>query len=168
MRELKPLDRKILFELMKNARTSDRMLAKNLGLSQPTVSRRRVFLERELIDGYAAIPKWSKFGYEILAVILVKAQLKFASEKERNDAVDRATKWLSKQSNVIFGSECRGMGMTGIMICLHKNYAEFDEFMNQHRQQLGDLFEDVQTFVVNLTGKSVYRPFHFKYLAEAE
>jgi DNA-binding Lrp family transcriptional regulator len=168
MKELKPLDKKILFELMKNSRISDRMLAKILGVSQPTVSRRRVFLERELIDGYTAIPKWDKFGYEILAVILVKAQLKFAPEEERKDAIDRSNRWLSKQPNVIFGSECRGMGMTGIMICLHKNYADFDKFMNQHRQQLGDLFEDVQTFVVNLAGKSVYRPFHLKYLAEAE
>jgi len=168
MKKLNPVDYKLLFELMKNSRRSDRELAKVLGVSQPTVSRRRRFLERELIDGYTAIPKWDKFGYEILSVILIKAQLKFASEKERKDAIDKSIKWLSKQPNVIFGSECRGMGMTGIMICLHKNYAEFDEFMNHHRQQLGDLFEDVQTFVVNLAGKSVYRPFHLKYLAEAE
>jgi len=58
MNKLKPLDCKILSELMKDARISDRQMAKILGVSQPTVSRRRVALEREVIDGYTAIPKW--------------------------------------------------------------------------------------------------------------
>lgn len=58
--------------------------------------------------------------------------------------------------------------MTGMMISLHKSYADFDEFLNAHREQLGDFLEDVETVVVNLTGKAVYRPLHFKYLAQAE
>ena len=166
MRKLKPEDYRILFELMKNARISDRNLAKLLGTSQPTVSRKRAFLEKELLEGYTAVPKWDKMGFEILAVILVRSPLKFASEKERRDAIDKSHKWLSKQPNVIMASECRGMGMTGVMISLHKNYSEFDEFMNNHRQQLGDLLEEVQTIVVNLSGKGVNRPLHLKYLAE--
>ena len=167
MKKQKPLDWKILSELMKNARISDRKLAKILGVSQPTVSRRRSSLEGELIDGYTAIPKWDKVGFEILALIMVKARLKFASDKERKDAIGRSAEWLSKQSNVIMASECRGMGMTGVMISLHKNYAEFDDFMNRHRQSLGDLLEDVQAIIVNLSGKGVYRSLHLKYLTEA-
>ncbi|MGD8505427.1 MAG: Lrp/AsnC family transcriptional regulator [Candidatus Bathyarchaeota archaeon] len=168
MRELKPIDKRILSELMKNARLSDRKLAKILGVSQATVSRRRAFLEKEFIDGYTAIPKWDKLGYEILSIILVKAPLKFASEEERNNAFNASMEWLSKQHNVIMGSECRGMGMTGMMISLHKSYAEFDEFMNNHRKQLGSILEDVQTIVVNLSGKAVYRPLGLEYLAQAE
>jgi DNA-binding Lrp family transcriptional regulator len=168
MNKLKPLDHKILFELMKNARISDRKIGKMLGVSQATVSRRRAKLEKEAIDGYTAIPKWDKLGYEILAIILVKTSLKFASEDKRKDAYDRSMKWLAKQPNVIMGSGCRGMGMTGVMICLHKTYSDFDEFMNSHREQLGDLLKDVQTIVVNLTGKAVYRPLNLKHLAEAE
>jgi DNA-binding Lrp family transcriptional regulator len=60
MRKLKPEDYRILFELMKNARISDRQLAKMLGISQPTVSRKRAFLEKELFDGYTVFPKWEK------------------------------------------------------------------------------------------------------------
>ncbi len=41
MKELKPIDYKILFELMKDSHRSDRQLAKALGVSQPTVTRRR-------------------------------------------------------------------------------------------------------------------------------
>lgn len=168
MKELRPLDSQILFELMKNARISDRKLAKALGVSQATVSRRRAFLERDLIDGYTTIPKWSRLGYEILAVTLVKAPLKFASNQKRKDAADRSRTWLAKQHNVVMGSECRGMGMTGMMISFHKSYTDLDDFLNAHREELGDFLEDVQTIVVNLAGEAVYRPFHLKYLAQAE
>ena len=168
MRKLKPLDKKILFELMKNARVSDRKMAKILNVSQATISRRRASLERELIDGYTAIPKWDKLGYAILAVTLVKTPLGFASHEKMKDATNRSMKWLAKQPSVIMGSVCRGMGMTGMMISLHKTYADFDEFLNNHREQLGDLLEDVQTIIVNLSGKWVNRPFHLKYLTKAE
>ncbi len=75
--------------------------------------------------------------------------------------------WLAKQPNVIMGSECRGMGMTGVMISLHKIYPDLDEFLTQHSEQLADFLEDAQTIVVNLSKKAVYRPLNFKYLAKA-
>jgi len=41
---------------MKNSRRSDKELAKILALSQPTISRKRTFLEKELIETYTIIP----------------------------------------------------------------------------------------------------------------
>lgn len=168
MKELKPLDYRILFELMKNSKTSDRKLAKKLGVSQPTVTRRRARLEKEVIDGYTAIPKWDKLGYNILAVTLVKAPLRFASEQMVIKSTEKSTSWLEKQRNVIFGGRCRGLGMTGVMISIHESYAHLDKFLDDHRQELGDLLEDVQTIIVNLKGTAVYRPLHLKYLAKDE
>ena len=166
MNKLMPLDLRLLFELMKDAKTTDRKIAKALGVSQPTVTRRRALIEKELVDGYTVIPKWSKIGYEILAVTLVKSHLKFASDEERKSAYGKSMEWMAKQPNVIMGSGCRGMGMTGIMISLHKSYAELDEFLISHRQHLGDILDNVQTVIVNLSGKEYYRPLHLKYLAE--
>ena len=168
MKELKPLDHKILFELMRNSKTSDRKLDKKLGVSQPTVTRRRARLEKEVIDGYTAIPKWDKLGYNIMAVTLVKAPLKYGSDQMVNDAIEKSMKWLDKQPNVIFGGGCRGFGMTGMMISIHPTYSHLDKFLENHRQKLGDLLEDVQTIIVNLKSKAVYRPLHLKYLAEEE
>jgi DNA-binding Lrp family transcriptional regulator len=165
---LKPLDYKILFELMRNSKISDRQMAKKLGVSQPTITRRRARLEKEVIDGYTAIPHWEKLGYEILAITLVKASLKLGSENQVSDAIEKSQKWLKNQSNVIFGAECRGMGMTGVMLSLHENYTAFDRFMLNHRLQLGHLMEDVQTIIVNLSGKTIHRPLHLKYLAETQ
>jgi DNA-binding Lrp family transcriptional regulator len=59
---LKSVDYQILWELVKNSRRSDRELARILGISQPTVTRRRTVLEKEVIDGYTAIPRWDKLG----------------------------------------------------------------------------------------------------------
>ncbi|MCW3980678.1 MAG: Lrp/AsnC family transcriptional regulator [Candidatus Bathyarchaeota archaeon] len=163
---LKDIDYKILFALMENSKTSDRQLAKKIGVSQPTVTRRRARLEKEVIDGYTTIPKWKKLGYEILAVTLVKASLQLGSTETMKNAIEKSMKWLNKQPNVIFGAECRGIGITGIMFSVHKNYSSLDKFLSSHRQQLGKLLEDVQTIIVNLTGENVYRPLHLKYLAK--
>lgn len=167
MAPLKDIDFKILAELMKNSKISDRKLAKKIGVSQPTVTRRRTMLERELIDGYTTIPIWEKLGYEILAITLVKAPLKLGSEKMMKNTIEKANKWLEEQTNVIFGGECRGMGMTGIMFSVHQNYAALDEFLSSHRQQLGLILEDVQTIIVNLAGKTIYRRLSLKHLADA-
>jgi len=43
---------KLLFELIKNSKRSDRDLAKILGISQPTVTRLRKVLEKEAITQY--------------------------------------------------------------------------------------------------------------------
>ena len=47
MGRLKDLDKRILFEPMKNTKISDRNLSKKIGVSQPTITRRRTKLERE-------------------------------------------------------------------------------------------------------------------------
>jgi DNA-binding Lrp family transcriptional regulator len=52
MEKMKTIDYKLLWELMKNSRNSDRQLARSLGTSQPTVTRRRTILEKSFIEGY--------------------------------------------------------------------------------------------------------------------
>ena len=70
MKELKPIDHKLLFELIKDSHRSDRQLAKALGVSQPTVTRRRALLEENYIEGYTIIPKLGKIGaWTLLAVL---------------------------------------------------------------------------------------------------
>ena len=167
MRKRKPDDLKILFELMKNARISDRQLAKKLGTSQPTVSRKRAHLEKELLDGYTVFPKWDKLGYELLAITLVKTKPVFSS-KESYDAVNkRGFGWLANQPNVLMGGAIEGMGFNSYMISVHKGYSDYNEFLHKLRLDMGDLIDDVQTLLVDLVAKSRLKPLHLKYLAEA-
>ena len=167
MRDLRPLDAKLLLELMKNAKRSDRELAKTLGVSQPTVTRTRAFLEKELIEGYTAIPKWGKLGYQLFAITLVKAKSETAS-RERYDAIrKKGLEWLMKQPCIIMAGGCRGTGADSFMISIHKSYSDYDECMRNYRLELGTIIDEVQTILVNLVGRELLKPLNLKYIAEA-
>jgi len=167
MEKLKSIDYTILFALMKNSKISDRQLAREIGVSQPTVTRRRARLEKEAIDGYTAIPKWAKIGYEILAITFVKSNQSLGLKGNFEAAYEKGRKWLMKHPNVLMSGGSRGMNMNGFMISVHKSYSDFDKFMSDHKRELGDMFTDIQTAIVNLEGNDILKPLHLKYLADA-
>ena len=166
MRKTKEIDYKIISELLKNSKLSDRSLAHKLGVSQPTVSRRRVMLEKTAIDNYTLVPKWDKIGYEILAINFVKIKLAIATDEKYQAVRERGMKWLMKQPNIIMAGASRGMGMDAFNISLHKNYADYDEWFRSFRGEWGDLVDDIQSVIVNLCGGEVIKPLNFKYISE--
>ena len=168
MKRTKDIDYRIISELLKNSKVSDRELGKKLGVSQPTISRRRALLERELFDGYTIVPKWDKLGYEILAVNFVKIKSEVATEERYKTSGERGLKWLMSQPNIIMATASRGMGMDAFNISLHKSYSDYDEWFRNFRLTWGDLVDDIQSVLVNLHGKEVIKPLHFKYLSEAK
>lgn len=168
MKELKPLDHQLLRELLKNSRRSDRQLAKAIGTSQPTVTRRRAFLEKELLEGYTAIPKWNKLGYELFAITFVKIKPIIASKERYAEVRKRGLEWLMGQHQIVMGGACRGIGLDSFMMSFHKSYSDYDEFMRNYRLELGELIDDVQSVFVNLDGKELLKPLNLKYLAETK
>jgi len=168
MKKTKPSVNKLLFELMKDAKKSDRELAKVLGVSQPTVSRTRKFLEKELIEGYTAIPKWEKLGYEIFAITFFKIKSGVATKERYSNVRKKGLDWLMSQPNVIMAGACRGMGMDSFNLSLHKSYSDYDDWFRNIRLELGDLIDDVQSALINLRGKELLKPLNFKYIAEAK
>ena len=79
---MKKNDWKLISELMKNSRRSDRELARTIGVSQPTVNRMIKKLEKEgYIKEYTMIPDFSKLGYKILAITFFKYKQSFDAEK---------------------------------------------------------------------------------------
>ena len=168
MRKLRELDYKLLSELMKNAKRSDRQLAKVLKSSQPTITRTRAFLEKELIDGYTIIPKWKALGYEILAFTFVKTKQDLRTKELYEGVAKRGTAFLMKHPNILMSGGCRGLGKNGFIISVHKNYSDLDDFLADHKREIGDLCVDIDTILVNLGGNAIPKPFHLKYLAEAK
>ncbi len=166
--KLKNVDMKILAALMKNSKISDRQLAKEIHVSQPTVTRRRAKLEKTAIDGYTAIPKWMEIGYQILAITFVKTKQDLWISENYHVVREKGTKWLMKHPNIIMSGGSRGMNMNGFMISVHKSYSDFDDFMTEHNKELGEMFTEVQTSIINLAGSDILKPLHLKYLAEAE
>jgi len=165
MKELKPIDYKLLFELMKDSHRSDRRLAKALGVSQPTVTRRRATLEENFIEGYTVIPKFGKIGFEIAAFTFLKSKLKQKTGQEKEECLKKMKEWYMKQPNVVLVLDGRGMGWDAVCLSFHESFSDFAEFIRAHDSELSDWIIESQTFHADLNPGIVIKPFHLKYLA---
>jgi DNA-binding Lrp family transcriptional regulator len=166
--KLKTIDYKLLWELLKNSRRSDRQLAKALGTSQPTITRRRANLEKNFIEGYTAIPKWDRIGFELVAFSFVKHKIKYAKPEVRKEAFRKVEEWMMKQPNVILAIDGQGMGWDGVLVSFHKTYSDFAEFIRKHNSELSDFLIDSQSFIADINSATIRKPFHLKYLAKAK
>ncbi len=166
MKELKPLDYQLLFELMKDSHRSDRQLAKALGISQPTVTRRRAMLEDNTIEGYTVIPKFGQIGFEIAAFTFLKTKLNHLKGQEKQEAFNKLKEWYAKQSNVIGVLDGQGMGWDAICISLHENFTKYSEFRRTQETELSDIITETQSFQADLKPGVTIKPFHLKYLAK--
>jgi len=165
MKELKPIDSKLLFELMKDSHRSDRQLAKSLEVSQPTVTRRRAMLEENYTEGYTVIPKLGRIGFEIAAFTFLKSKLKQKTGPGKDEALKKLKKWYEEQSCVLLVTDGRGMGWDAVCVSLHKNFTDFSNFIKAHDSELSDWIVDSQTFHADLKDEEAIKPFHLKYLA---
>ena len=162
---MKEIELKLIAELMKNARRSDRDLARSIGVSQPTVSRIRSRLEKEgFVREYAMIPDFYRLGYEILAVTFVK--LKGTLTPEETEKVRAFTHERAKKTpyDLIMLEIGTGLGYDGIIISLHKNYSVYMESRNFLRQY--DFLENtMDSFLIDLADRKQYVPLTLSVLA---
>lgn len=150
---------KLLFELLKDSKRSDRELAKVLKVSQATVSRMRNTLVRDgLIRQFTIIPDFAKMGFEILAITSFKS-------KRSKEVADRAIKWTMAKPNIIFAARAEGMGKNGVVISIHKNYTDYSNFLTEITSEGKSIIEDYDTLLISFRG-FIAKPFSLKYLAE--
>jgi len=154
-------ERKLLAELLKNSKKSDRELAKVLGVSQPTVSRVRDKLRREgMIREYTIVPDFAKLGYEIMAVTIAKAKATLSPSQQ-----EKAKKLVVENPQAIFVASAEGMGRNGVMISLHKSYSDFRNFMTDLKFMSEGYMEDVDSMLVSLKSPMIVKPLSLAYLA---
>lgn len=159
----KKLVKKLLIELLRDSKESDRKLAKRLGVSQPTITRTRNRLEREgLIRSYTIIPDFKKLGFEILVFTFVKMDPQVMSQ----ELIGKVKKYAGKFANSIFASTGEGIGMTGVIVSLHRDYRDYARKLAQFRNDWGQYMEDIQSFVM-VTGEGEIKEFSFQYLNES-
>jgi len=156
---------KLLYEMMKNSKRSDRDLAKIIGVSQPTITRTRKKLEKMgYIKEYTVIPDMTKLGLEIIAFTflnLIKHPSKGSSITKNYDDL---LKWLETNPNVIFLAVGHGLnGKNRVMITAHKDFTEYSEFISDLRSEWATCLMDVDTFLISTKGKTP-KPFSFKYI----
>lgn len=151
---------KLLSALMDNSRRSDRELAKALGLSQPTISRKRGKLEKEgFIQEYTLIPNLTKIGYDFIAVTF----LSFA--EDRPELFDKAREWTKNQPSVLFAANGEGLSVNSIMLSVHKNYASYSNLLTALRRDWQPNLRETESFIVSLhRPELIIKKFSFRYL----
>lgn len=161
------VDLQILAELMKNSKISDRALAKKIGVSQATITRRRARLEKQKLLEYTAIPNLEKLDYDIVAFIFLVWKRKEHEELAREkNYMKKINAFMSKHDNIIFASSGEGLGMTRITISIHKGYSDYVAYRRDIESVGGRYIDRIESFIVSLKSDQVLRLLTFKHLAE--
>jgi DNA-binding Lrp family transcriptional regulator len=162
---MKDIERKLVSELMKNCRRSDRTLAKALGVSQPTITRALHKLEKEgIIKEYTIVPDFRKLGYTLLAVTFVK--LKYLTQDEIEKARQSTREEIKSNLNFIMLERGMGMGYDGVFLSFHEDYASFTRHMEWLAQFDFLQVSGIQSFLINLEDEIRYRSLTFSTLAK--
>lgn len=156
---------KILQQLLRNSKKSDRELAKAVGISQATFTRRRKQLERKIIREYTITPDLWELGFEILAFTFIRSASP-KNPKEAEELVEKAHQSLARYPNAIFASKGEGLGSRYVAISVHENYTSYSDFITQLRQEWASLIIDTDNFLVSLREEHMPKSFSFKYLAD--
>jgi DNA-binding Lrp family transcriptional regulator len=165
---MKDVELRLVSELMKNSRRSDRELAKAIGVSQPTVSRTIQKLEKTgVLREYTVIPDFRELGYSLVAVTLGKVKEEF----RKPEMLDEVRKEFVKSFNdtafeVILDERGMGMGYDGIIVSFHRSYSEYVDF----KRWVGDMpfinSSKLDSFLIDLNDGVHHRYLTFSYLAK--
>jgi DNA-binding Lrp family transcriptional regulator len=148
---VKDVELKLICELLKNSRRSDRELAKTLGVSQPTVTRTRTRLEKEgYIKEYTMIPDFHKLGFEIMALNLISLK-KQPSEEELKKLAEYGNEYEKRNPFALaLAVSGMGAGYNRATISFHENYGSLTEFIRESKQTPWSEFYHYDTFVISL------------------
>jgi DNA-binding Lrp family transcriptional regulator len=155
---LKNVELRLISELMKNSRRSDRELAKVLGISQPTVTRIRTRLEKEgYIKEYTMIPDFRRLGYTIMGATLLGL-----SESLSEEALKEVRKLTSKieESNPhasLLAVNGLGVGKNRLFITFYENYADYVDAVKVTRLIPYVDVQSIESLLVDLNDETNYR-----------
>jgi DNA-binding Lrp family transcriptional regulator len=163
---MKQVELRLISELMKNSRRSDRQLSKAIGVSQPTISRMIKRLEKEgYINGYTMVPNFSKIGFEILAFTFAKLKHPFAPEDLERARRDVHEFLNRENAPVILGMSGMGCGADRVLVSFHEDYSTYFGFMNFIKSHPLVEVDGVKSFLVNLVDEKHFLPLNFTGIA---
>jgi DNA-binding Lrp family transcriptional regulator len=164
---MRDVELRLISELMRNSRRSDRQLAKAIGTSQPTVSRLIKKLEKEgTIREYTIIPGYAELGFQIMALTFFRLR-KDVPDAEMARIRMMGTAMTQDSALEVVMTE-RGMGMESnvVAISFHKDYSAYKSFRGWIAQFDFIKVEDIQSFLIDLSDNVRYRPLTFSTLAK--
>ena len=167
---VKDIELRLVSELMKNSRRSDRELARALGVSQPTVSRLISKLQKEgVIKEYTMVPDFCKLGFNLMAIILFK--LKPSSSAEIKELHGAARELDSRRHHpYLLVMDGMGLGKELVAISFHRDYGDYDNYIRAVRESASFRkayvnTKDIEGFLIDLNYKDHFQPITFSRLA---
>jgi DNA-binding Lrp family transcriptional regulator len=142
---LKDIEIKIIAELMKDCRRSDRELARAIGISQPTVTRIINKLERSgIIKEFTIIPDFAQLGYQIMAFTPFEVQ-KGSFEREF-----KASEEMARKYGGLTAVEGLSQNRNRLFVNFYRNYSDYIEVTRFLRAIPNIDANDFDAFLVDL------------------
>jgi DNA-binding Lrp family transcriptional regulator len=164
---MKDIELRLISELMKNGRKSDRELAKAIGASQPTVSRVRTRLEKEgIIKEYTMIPDFRKLGFEIAAITFVRFVKELSSEE--SNELRRYSREIGKKNPeaILMAVNGMGLGFDRVFISFHRNYSSYMKVISLAKTHAHHIDPShIESFIISLTDELHYQPLTLSVIA---
>jgi DNA-binding Lrp family transcriptional regulator len=155
---MKNTELKLICELMKNGRRSDTELAKDIGVSQPTVTRLRGRLEKEgIIKEYTMIPDFRKLGFELMAITFSRFSKELSDEEL--DELRRRSREVHKKNPtpILMGLNGMGLGFTRVLVTFHKDYSSYSKLVSLIKSVPNMDPSHIESFIISLD-ESHYQP----------
>lgn len=136
------IDRKIITELSKNAKTSHEHLARICGTARQTIASRIKKLERSgVIKGYRAVLDYGKVGYNSFFVLFLKLDT-FDRELTENYIAS-----MKKDVNVVYDASITGEWDV-MQILAFEDAKDYEGYINTLRNKNRTLIKDVKSHAV--------------------
>lgn len=131
------LDRRLIAELSRDARQTSAQLSRKLGVSDTTVRRRLLRLQRDGTIITTVIPDAAKLGYSIVALIALQVEL---------GSIDDIGQSLVGHPNIRYVADCTGSHDVLIGAWFHSPH-ELSRFVKDHLAQMPGIRRS-ETFLV--------------------
>ena len=164
-KNMKNTELRLIAQLMKNSRRSDRELAKVLRVSQPTVTRVRTRLEKEgVIQEYTMIPDFVKLGYQIMGITSLQL-----TPQADFDEIRKRTIEYQKNNPTAMLTGVKGLGgdKNRLFINFYEDYSAYREIIERTRQFPSVNVDSVDSFLVDLTDKTHLRILSMSTIADS-
>jgi DNA-binding Lrp family transcriptional regulator len=163
---VKDVELKLIAELMRNSRRSDRELARAVGVSQPTVSRAIAKLKKDgVIREFTVIPDYEKLGYGLVAFTLVKMKADITRQELEEARKVSLRDMKQAPTEIVLFERGLGDGYVGMLVSFHEDYSDYSELKERMRHYPFLDTSATLSFILDLKDKIHYRYLTFSTLA---
>lgn len=164
---MKDIELRLICELMRNSRRSDRELARAVGVSQPTISRTIKKLEKEgYIREYTIIPDFKKLGFEIMTVSLNEMNPQVTPDMMKQARIKVRENESKDRSLILMAMKGMGPKADRVLFSLSEDYSAYSSFSNSVKQYPLVDVQNTNSFLIDLNDKAHFMPLTFSGLAD--